>query len=80
MAIDDSQDYQIEFYDLSNVDYASSFSSNNKSIFEESKSSSAVETSVSRSNDSKYTLVTNCKYKLVSRIKNTVIYVNVDED
>ena len=80
LAIDDSYKYQIEFYELSDADYASSFYNNNKSIFEESKSSSAVETSVSSGNNSKYTLVTNGKYKVVSRIDNTVIYVNADED
>lgn len=80
LAIDDSYKYQIEFYELSDADYASSFYNNNKSIFEESKSSSAVETSVSSGNNSKYTLVTNGKYKVVSRIDNTVIYVNVDDE
>lgn len=79
LAINSSSEYQIEFYELSNSDYASSFYNNNKSIFEKSKSSSNVETSISSGNNSKYTLTTNRKYKVVSRIDNTIIYVNADE-
>ncbi|MGM9881746.1 MAG: hypothetical protein ACI31S_02755 [Bacilli bacterium] len=80
LAIDSSYNYQIEFYELSDAASASSFYNNNKSIFEESKSSSAVETSVSSGNNAKYTLTTNGKYKVVSRINNTVIYVNANDE
>lgn len=80
IAISSDSTYQIEFYELSDSDYASSFFNNNKSTFENSKSSSATETSVSAGNNAKYTLTTNGKFKVVSRIDNTVIYLNVDED
>lgn len=70
--------YKIEFYELSNEDYAISFYNNNKSIFESSKGNASGETSVSMKNYSKYTLSTGGKYKVVSRIDNTVVYLNVD--
>lgn len=70
--------YKIEFYELSDVDYATSFYNNNKSIFESSKGNASGETSVSMKNYSKYTLSAGGKYKVVSRIDNTVVYLNVD--
>ena len=63
IAISSDSTYQIEFYELSDSDYASSFFNNNKKTFEDSKS-----------------LTTNGKFKVVSRIDNTVIYLNVDDD
>jgi hypothetical protein len=79
IALSSDYAYQIEFYELSNSDNASSFFNTNKSIFENSKSSSASETSVSTANNAKYTLTTNGQFKVVSRIDNTVIYLNVSE-
>ncbi|MGN1113933.1 MAG: hypothetical protein ACI4RC_02290 [Oscillospiraceae bacterium] len=79
IAIDKEQKYQIEFYEIDSSDNASKFFNNNKSIFEESKSSSCTETNVSLSNNAKYTLTTNGEYKVISRIDNTAIYVNADE-
>lgn len=80
IALSSDSSYQIEFYQLSDEDYATSFYNNNKSIFEKSKSSKNLETSVSMSNYSKYTLQTNGKYKVISRIGNTAIYLNVDTE
>lgn len=80
IALISDSSYQIEFYQLSDDDYATSFYNNNKSIFEESKSSKNSETSVSMANYSKYTLETNGKYKVISRINNTAIYLNVDAE
>lgn len=79
IAIDNSSSEQIEFYQLSDDDNAVSFFNNNKQIFEKSKSANSTETSVSIGNNSKYTLTTNGKYKIVSRIDNTVIYADVNE-
>lgn len=79
VAVSSDKKYQIEFYVLSTDDYAASFYGNNKTIFENSKTSNNTETSVNLGNHSKYTLTTNGKFKVVSRIKNTVIYLNVDE-
>lgn len=70
--------YQIEFYELSDEDYAITLYNNNKSIFKSSEGNVAGETNVDMKNYSKYTLLTNGKYKVVSRIDNTVVYLNVD--
>lgn len=74
---DDS--YQIEFYELIDEDSAITFFNNNKESFENSKSSNSYESSVSKNNSDKYTLLTNNKYKVISRIDNTAIFVNVDK-
>lgn len=71
--------YQIEFYELADDSYATSFYNNNKSIFESSKGNVSAETSVGLKNYSKYTLSSNGKYMVVSRINNTVIYVDVND-
>ena len=80
IALNSDSEYQIEFYELSDNDNASSFFNNNRSTFEQSKSSSSSETSSSVGNTSKYTLTTNDKFKLLSRIDNTVIYLDVSEE
>ena len=79
IAVNKNNTYQIEFYELEDDDSAIYFYNYNKSIVEESKGSSSAETKVELKNHAKYTLSTNGKYKVVSRINNTVIYLNVDE-
>lgn len=79
VAAKDDYSYQIEFYETTDEVSADSFYNNNKSIFESSKSNSAKETDVNLKNSSKYTLQSNEEYKVVSRIDNTVIYINVDK-
>ncbi len=71
--------YKIEFYELADDSYAMGFYNNNKSIFESSKGNSSKETNVNMKNHSKYTLSSNGKYQVVSRIDNTVIYLNIDD-
>ena len=78
MALEEDYDYKIEFYKLAEEDNAISFYKTNKEIFENSKDSVSAEKSISLGNNSKYTLKTKDKYKVVSRIENTVIYVDVD--
>ena len=80
IAVDKNYNYKIEFYELSDDSYAIDFYNNNKLIFESSKGSTNAETSVSLKNYSKYTLISNGKYKVISRINNTVIYLNVDDN
>ena len=72
-------DYQLEFYELSDVDKAVFFFNNNKSIFEQSKGNASANTSVNMKNSSKYTQSSNGKYMVVSRIDNTVIYLDVED-
>lgn len=71
--------YQIEFYVLSSNEYSASFFSYNKSIFEDEKTSKAIETTLSAGNYSKYTIEDDSKYKVVSKIDTTVLYSNVDK-
>lgn len=79
IAASEDYSYQIEFYELSDDSYATSFFNNNKSIFESSKGNASAQTSVALKNYSKYTLSSNGKYMVLSRIDNTVVYVNVDD-
>lgn len=74
-----NEDYQIEFYELIDDSYAMRFYNNNKTIFEESQGNGSAETSVGLKNYSKYTLSSNGRYMVVSRIDNTVIYVDADD-
>lgn len=81
IAANNDYSYQIEFYELSNVDYAMNFYNTNKNIFESTKGSSInAETNVELKNYAKYTLSVNGKYKVISRINNTVIYIDVEDN
>lgn len=80
IAISEDYSYKVEFYELLDDSYATSFYNNNKSIFESSKGNVSAETNVGLKNYSKYTLSSNGKYMVVSRIDNTVIYVDVDDN
>ena len=80
IAVSKNNSYQIEFYELEDDSYATQFYNNIKSIFESSKGTNSVESNVELKNYSKYTLSSNGKYMIVSRIDNTVIYVNVDNN
>ena len=79
LAADSKFSYQIEFYQLVDNDYANQFYITNMTKFENAKSSSSIETTVNGKNYSKYTLLSNGKYMVISAINNTAIYVNVDE-
>ena len=68
--------YQIEFYEMSDSNKAMSFYNTNKNIFESDKGSLSSNYSVNISNYSKYSLSSDSSYKVISRIDNTVIYVN----
>ncbi|MBR2744665.1 MAG: hypothetical protein IKE01_05165 [Clostridia bacterium] len=70
--------FTIEFYVLDSDSSAQGMFAKNKSIFEEAKNSSKTraESSISLANYAKYTLKVDDKYKVVSRIDNTLIYVD----
>lgn len=80
IAISKDYSYQIEFVVLDSTSAAQSMFSKNKSIFESEKGSSNLTSSKELANYSKYTLKTNGKYKVVSRIDNTLIYINADAE
>lgn len=80
IATNNSYSYKIEFYELIDNDYSVRFYDHNKSIFETSKTDSDTETNEDIENSSKYTLLSNNAYKIVSRKGNTVIYVDTSPD
>lgn len=80
LAIDITKSYQIEFYKLKDSENALEFYRYNKGIFQASEISGSVYKSVDLSSSNKYTLKTFSSYKIISRIKDTVIYVDVDVD
>jgi len=71
--------YQIEFYELTSVENAISMYNTNKTKFESQKSNASASATASINNYSTYSLTTNGKYKYLSRIDNTLIYIDVDE-
>lgn len=71
--------YQIEFYELSSVEHAISMYNTNKTKFESQKTNASASATASMNNYSTYSLTTNGKYKYLSRIDNTLVYVDVDE-
>lgn len=72
------ENYQIEFYEMQDNQNAVDFYNNNVNIAEQSKATSSANTQVNGKNYNKYTLSSNGKYKVISRINNTVVYLNVD--
>jgi len=80
IAGDNNYNYQIEFYELSDESNAIGFYNNNAANFQARKGKSAAQTNINGKNFSKYTLSSEGKYMVVSRIDNTVIYINVDSN
>lgn len=78
IAFSKGYEYQIEFVVLDSADAATRMFNQNKSIFESEKNGANSNTSVELANYSKFTLLVNGKYKVVSRIDNTLIYINAD--
>jgi hypothetical protein len=71
----------MEFYELTDEEYANAFYENNKSIFENSKGGVVTSSlNLNGKNWSKYALSADGKYKVVSRVGNTAIYLNVDNN
>ncbi len=79
LAIYPDNSHQIEFYVFTDTEFASQFYANNKAIFEQSKGNAAASSNVNLKNYSKFTLSTDGRFKVLSRIDNTVIFVNVDD-
>lgn len=80
ISMDKEYKYQIEFYELDTEKNAIYFYNINKSKFENSKSLAATNTEIALGNNSKYVLKSNGQYRSVSRIENTCIYIDVDEE
>ncbi|WP_462424861.1 hypothetical protein ABF215_11785 [Fusobacterium sp. THCT13E1] len=72
--------YQIEFFIVENVDVAVSSYNLNKETFEKSKGNKSVQTQKTVGNTSRFTLKTNSKYKVISRVENTFIFINAPQE
>ncbi|WP_288622158.1 hypothetical protein [uncultured Streptococcus sp.] len=72
--------YQIEFYELSSIENAISMYNTNQQKFESQKSNRSTSSTASMKNYSTYSLTTNGKYKYLSRIDNTLIYIDASDD
>ncbi len=79
IAIKNGKNYQIEFYELENNYYAKSFYDINKEIFEASQTNNSIYKNIDLNDTNKYTLINEDSYKVISRIENTVIYVDVNK-
>lgn len=80
IAVASDYSHQIEFYQFSeDENYAQSFYVNSKDIFDRTKGDANAETEINGKNYSKYVIATNGKYKIISRIGNTAIYVDADD-
>ena len=71
-------DYVSEVYVARHKEYAKSFYSNNKNLFESSKTKTYTEAKSSGKNYDKFVLETNNKYKVLTRVENTALYINID--
>ena len=76
----DTIDYQIEFAVVPTVEQAINAYTENRNTFESKKGTASVYSSVSMGNYSYYTLTTDNKYYVISRIENTFIYVDVSAE
>lgn len=80
IAINANRTYQIEFIEFNTIDEASKIYDINKNIMEGKKGQSIsgyVDTT--GENFSNYRVVTNGRYRVLSRINNTLIYVDEDQ-
>lgn len=79
IAVEKDGKYQIEYYELDEDSNALNFYNANKKIFEASKTDNSIYTNVDLPDNSKYTLTTKDSYKVISRIEDTVVYLDVDK-
>lgn len=72
-----TKNFQVEFFVLSDDEHALGFYNINKTNFEVLADNYATTTTVNIGNCSRYSLISNNQFMYVSRIGNTVIYVDV---
>jgi len=80
IAAKDDGSYQIEFYELTTPEAATGMFNGNKNIFEQSAGSASAKSSMSAANYNSYKLTTGGKYKVLSRIDNTLIYIDASAE
>jgi len=79
IAVSSDYTYQIEFYETIDNNYASKFFETNKNNFE-NNISSATKTTVNGINNNKFTVSEDESYKVISRVDNTAIYLNISSE
>lgn len=79
VAISKDKTYQIEFYTLDSEENAKKMYESNKNNFEENKNNKDVELDVNTTTYSSYS-VTGDNYRYISRIANTLIYVDTTKE
>ena len=70
--------YQVEYYTLDDSEVAQKMYDRNKKRFESQKNDNDKAEIVETDNYSEYKLLTKGKYKLLSKIDNTLVYADVD--
>lgn len=80
LACKEDMSYQVEFYEFTNEPMAFRFYVTNKVLFSNSKKKPASEDEKMLANYAKYELTTDGKYKVLSYIDKTVVYVDVKEE
>jgi hypothetical protein len=73
-------DWQVEFYVLTDEDNASDMFASNQEQFESAKKSSSTESSKSVGNYETYGLTSGGNYMYICRVDNTVLFVNASDD
>ena len=72
--------YQIDFYETDSPAAAERLFADNKSLFEKYAGKGSSHTSASAANYDSYKLTVGGYYKVLSRIDNTLLYVNAREE
>lgn len=80
VAISGDEQYQIEFYETDTAETAQRLYAGNKVIFEESASGASSNSSASAANYNSFKMTADGYYKVLSRIDNTLIYVNAPKE
>ena len=75
-----NDNYQIEFYVLTNSEYADTMFINNQYNLEANKGDVSSYSTINFANGAKYTLSTNGKFSVITKIDNTLVYLNVDNE
>lgn len=75
-----NDDWQVEFYVLTDDASAEGMYETNVGIFESRKGSSSSHSSVDMENYSSYALTSDGSYMYVIRVDNTVLYLDVEEE
>lgn len=72
--------YQIEFYETDTPEAAQNLFANNKLIFEQTKGNSSSQSSINGTNSNVFKLTTSGSFRVLSRIDNTMIYIDAPEE